>query len=114
MTATRSPDAASTRSDAALRGWDRRVRRCVAWVVVGRLGAPTATRDATREPATEARRRVRAGGVRAPAMDALIDIAYAENGIFGGMDVRSGVSQHIPPTFLAFSSAAGRVNRFYV
>ena len=112
MTATRSPDAASTRSDAALRGWDRQARR--AWAVVGRLGAPTATRDATREPATEARRRVRAGGGRAPAMDALVDIAYAENGIFGGMDVRSGVSQHIPPTFLAFSSAAGRVNRFYV
>ena len=87
MTATRSPDAASTRSDAALRGWGR-VRSCVAWVVVGRLGAPTATRDATREPATEARRRVRAGGVRAPAVDALVDIAYAENGIFGGVDVR--------------------------
>ena len=41
-------------------------------------------------------------GVRAPAMDALVDIAYAENGIFGGMDVRSGVSQHILRPFSPF------------
>ena len=104
MTATRSPDAASTRSDAALRGWDRQARR--AWAVVGRLGAPTATRDATREPATEARRRVRAGGVRVPAVDALVDIAYAENGIFGGVDVRMVCHNTSLSPLLTFSSTA--------